>query len=113
MPVRIVSKSKNGVQPVAGESVVYIGRPSALGNPFAMKNESDREKVVAQYRVWLREQYLLKGAAHGELQRLAERARSGESLALQCWCAPRACHGDVVKEAIDGINRKIEAAQRG
>jgi hypothetical protein len=64
---------------------VYIGRPSKWGNPFAMRDESDRERVIALF-----EQYLLNSpellAQLGELK--------GQDLV--CYCAPKACHGDIL-----------------
>jgi hypothetical protein len=51
----------------------------------------------------LREQYKLKGAVYDALVALAEKAKH-EDIALQCWCSPLPCHGDVIAEAIAGIN---------
>jgi hypothetical protein len=88
----------------------YIGRPSVLGNPYPMHdNPSMRPVVVALYREWLRKQYLAGGAVRDKLESLAERVRDGECMALVCYCAPKACHGDVIKEAIEGINRRHNA----
>jgi len=75
----------------------YIGRPSILGNPFAMKNESERMLVIRKYNDFIlanRDKDVL-----AELDRLTDIARDGE-LVLICWCAPRPCHGDVLKEII-------------
>ena len=69
----------------AGNASVYIGRPSKWGNPFTMNGEQDRERVIAQF-----EQYLLNSpellAQLGELK--------GKDLV--CYCAPKACHGDIL-----------------
>lgn len=70
---------------------VYIGRPSKWGNPFVMCSEADRARVIAQYRAWILTQpHLL--AALSELK----------GKRLGCWCAPRACHGDVLAELAEG-----------
>ncbi|UQN09274.1 DUF4326 domain-containing protein (plasmid) [Deinococcus sp. QL22] len=29
--------------------------------------------------------------------------RAGESLLLICWCAPLACHADVIKEEVERL----------
>ena len=68
------------------EAGVYIGRPSRFGNPFAIGVHGDRTEVVAKYEAWLRTQPLLIEAAKQELR--------GKNLV--CWCAPAACHGDVL-----------------
>uniref|UniRef100_A0A6H2A497 DUF4326 domain-containing protein n=1 Tax=viral metagenome TaxID=1070528 RepID=A0A6H2A497_9ZZZZ len=64
---------------------VYIGRPSKWGNPFNIGQDGDREEVIRKY-----EEYLLNSpnlmAALPELR----------DKILGCWCAPKACHGDVL-----------------
>lgn len=66
---------------------IYIGRPSKWGNPFAIGKDGSREEVIQKYRTWLLQQNHL-------LEALPE--LFGKSLA--CWCAPHACHGDVLVE---------------
>jgi hypothetical protein len=65
---------------------VYIGRPSKFGNPFVLGRDGDRATVIARYETWLRSQPVLIEAAKRELR--------GKNLV--CWCAPLACHGDVL-----------------
>ena len=64
---------------------VYIGRPSKWGNPFVIGRDGTRDDVIARYEAWLLEQPELVDA----LPELAGKT-------LGCWCAPRACHGDVL-----------------
>lgn len=70
---------------------VYIGRPSKWGNPFVIGPGIDKEAaehratVIARYEAWLLEQPELMAALH-ELR----------GKVLGCWCAPKACHGDVL-----------------
>ncbi len=64
---------------------VYIGRPSKWGNPFAIGRDGTRDEVIAKYQAWLLKQPDLM-AALPELK--------GKTLG--CWCAPKACHGDVL-----------------
>jgi len=66
---------------------VYIGRPGKWGNPFEIGKDGTREDVVKKYRAWVVEQPVLMSSLH-ELK--------GKTLG--CWCAPRACHGDVLAE---------------
>lgn len=65
---------------------VYIGRPSKFGNPFVIGQHGTRADVVKRYEEWLRSKPALMKAAKRELR--------GKSLV--CWCAPLACHGDVL-----------------
>lgn len=73
---------------------VFIGRPSKWGNPFVIGKDGDRAEVIAKYRAWIATQpHLL--AALPELR--------GKRLA--CFCAPQACHGDVLAELLDRGSR--------
>jgi hypothetical protein len=64
---------------------IYIGRPSKWGNPFVVGKHGTREHVIERYEHWLRENDELM-AALPELR----------GKVLGCWCAPSACHGDVL-----------------
>ena len=94
-----VASKRNGA---TGE---YIGRPSLLGNPFAIGRDGTRDEVIAKYREWLWDEYQndVSGIS-SELKRLAALAQSGD-LTLVCWCAPLPCHGDVIKAAIERLNK--------
>lgn len=91
----------------------YIGRPSPLGNPYthmegtkAEFKVSSREEAVEKYRDWLYEKIRNKDrAVYEELTRLFYLALNGD-LKLKCYCAPRACHGDVIKEFLDAQIKK-------
>lgn len=65
---------------------VYIGRPSKFGNPFVIGQHGDRAQVIKRFEEWLLNQPRLIEAAKQELR--------GKNLV--CWCAPLACHGDVL-----------------
>ena len=72
--------------PPAG--AVYVGRPSRWGNPFVIGKDGTREEVLAKFREYA-------------VERMASEPRWLEPLAgknLTCWCAPEACHGDVLME---------------
>ena len=64
---------------------VYIGRPSKWGNPFTIGKDGTREEVIIKYLKWLKNQPELI-AALPELK----------GKRLGCWCAPKACHGDML-----------------
>ena len=71
----------------ASATRVYIGRPSKWGNPFVIGRDGSRAEVVAKYRAWIVTQPALMNA----LEELRGRD-------LVCWCAPLACHGDVLND---------------
>lgn len=70
------------------KEAVYIGRPSKFGNPFATGRDGTRAEVIDKYREYLSQNPALVKAAKTELK--------GKDLV--CWCAPDACHGDVLLE---------------
>jgi hypothetical protein len=80
---------------------VYIGRPSKWGNlfthlPHAVKDGMvlvpTREEAIKRYRAWIQTQpELLKSLP----------ALKGKTLG--CWCKPKECHGDVLKELADNV----------
>jgi hypothetical protein len=68
---------------------IYIGRGSIWGNPFRLADTRDdvaRARVIEQY-----EQYLLQQPA------LMARLPELRGKRLACFCAPKPCHGDVLK----------------
>lgn len=77
-----------------GGNGVYVGRPSVWGNPFAMVHESDREAVVEKFRVYIMGRPALIARAKSELR--------GKKLV--CFCAPKACHADVLAEIANADN---------
>ena len=64
---------------------VYIGRPGKWGNPFMIGRDGDRATVIRKY-----EAYLLSSPA------LMASVSELKGKVLGCWCAPCACHGDVL-----------------
>lgn len=93
-PITIVNKHH-------GKYGEYIGRGSPLGNPYVIGKDGSREQVIAKYRVWLNEQIMRKNpVVLDELNRLGNKAIDEKGLALQCFCYPKPCHGEVIKEKL-------------
>lgn len=90
------------------ERKIYIGRPSTLGNPFAIGQHGDREEVIAKYAElfsqWMEDDDSLQ---FGEVTRLFNMLQLGESLRLECYCAPLACHGDVIKAYLTKLMKEF------
>ena len=91
---------------------MYCGRGSALGNPFHMKTESERNTVCDKYEDWFYSQidetnWLTTDTpnpATKHLRMIYRRALVAD-VNLGCFCAPRRCHCDTIKHFIDN---KIE-----
>jgi hypothetical protein len=78
---------------------IYVGRPSVLGNPFAIGRDGDRAEVIAKYRVWLWERVKARGKVFEELVRIKKKAEAEDVYLV--FCKPLACHGDVVKACVN------------
>jgi hypothetical protein len=87
-------------------SAILIGRPSVFGNPFshlahsrAEVNVPDRYTAITRFANWL-----ITGNdpdIRRSPQPIRDAIRRGEldnELPLMCFCAPLACHGDVLDE---------------
>jgi hypothetical protein len=72
---------------------VRIDRRTDWGNPFEMPDDGGRDEVIAKYRTYYLPHKVLLQARLPEL--------SGK--ALGCWCSPEACHGDVLKGAVEEL----------
>ncbi len=105
MGIRVVNKRKDGTKPRAGEIVIAIDRPSGsvLKNQHFMAHEGMRDDVILKFSLDLTRDWNIHGPMHAEIERIAKLVRSGQDVALACWCAPKACHGDVIKQAIESI----------
>jgi hypothetical protein len=86
----------------------YIGRPSLLGNPFVIGKYGTRAQVIEKYRVWLDKQI----ESNIELRKLmltfCQEYKTGKRIVLICWCAPLACHGDVIAAKIKSMSKELD-----
>ena len=74
-------------------NAVRIDRKTNWGNPFKIGLDGDRRDVLmsyTEYLIWLLESHK-KGIA--DLAGLDRKT-------LACWCAPLACHGNILAEAV-------------
>jgi hypothetical protein len=74
--------------------LVYVGRPSPWGNPYHETKLLGRSEVVEMFRMYAvdrleREPYWLDSLLG--------------ATALVCFCAPQACHADVLAELVEQI----------
>ena len=79
---------------------VRVDRSSVLGNPFFMADEKQRDRVCDQYVVWLEKNKQENWSVISELLRLQELYKKHGKLRLFCWCAPKRCHAETIRENI-------------
>jgi hypothetical protein len=76
----------------ANPNHVYCGRPSPLGNPFAISPNRTREQAIDAYRRWLHE-HINDAAVDAALEALTHDS------VLGCWCHPLPCHCAIIIKA--------------
>ena len=92
---------------------VYIGRGSPLGNPYKLSDYS-REVSISLYAVEISQCISTKAntknlnyqGVKDLLNRIWWMNRYEGQCNLVCYCAPLACHGDVIKGILDAIDIK-------
>ncbi len=105
--LEVVNLKKQEIPP--DTRYIYIGRrmpgwqAAPLGNPFRLKYENERAAILQKYRDWLEEQMKSDTPARREINRIVGLMKNPGPLLLLCWCKPKACHGDVVKELVEKL----------
>lgn len=84
-----------------GSNIAYCGRGTALGNPFIMRNESQRDKVCDQYKEYFYRKIETDKGMQAQLDEIWNMMHQPKPVHLQCFCAPRRCHCDTIKEYLD------------
>lgn len=85
-----------------GSLGIRVDRKSALGNPYFMKSEDERDRVCDQYERW----FTFTTGKFGnpvvleELYRILNIAKEHD-VTLLCWCYPKRCHAETIKKWLD------------
>lgn len=81
------------------EVAFRVDRRSPVGNPFYMHNESERDLVCDRYIEYFNSKINQEGAFRDYINTLIETAKN-KDIALCCWCYPKRCHSETIKEYI-------------
>jgi len=81
-------KVYNKRDPNCPSDAIYIGRPSEWGNPYLIGPDGTRKEVIEQFRANII-------GVSARVKKIQEKLKGKD---LVCWCAPKACHGDVLLE---------------
>lgn len=106
--VRLGNKRRGATaKPRHGEIAIDIDRSNpVLGNPFILRDHNDdirRADVIRRYATKYQADIARHGPMAAATEQLAQRVRAGERLVLMCWCHPKPCHGDIIKDRIERI----------
>ena len=99
--VKNYGKKSNFLDDEKTAMYVFCGRPSKLENPFIMEDESQRGTVIQSFS---------DNMPLSEINGLYDYCidKGVKKLFLGCFCAPRACHCDVIKKQIIILEGKRE-----
>ena len=112
--IRITNVRTRRDDKLSHEREVRVHRPYLLGNPIVMKSESDRQEVIDKFRALLtREMTRPESPMRQEIMRLRRHHNNGANLELICFCAPKACHAEVIKEFIEAEDEKLNLSDWG
>ena len=106
-----------------GPNNFYIGRGSALGNPYTHITEKktkaiykavDRDDAIEKYSHYFDLMYGSNIAFTNMVDVIYEMYKSGMDVYLECYCAPLRCHGDIIKEKLEArlLKEKIKELMR-
>lgn len=88
---------------IRNNAIIYkrVDRASVLGNPYYMHSEAQRDTVCDEYETWFSDQMSNKESyVYSEIETLTSIAINYD-LELLCHCAPKRCHAETIKAAID------------
>jgi len=103
------------------DNVIYVGRGSNLGNPYtSIQGRSTLAEFVVNSReesVQCYKDYILDCIEKKDekicnsLNQIYTQATNGD-VYISCYCKPKSCHGDIIKEIIDSKFIKINESEQ-
>jgi hypothetical protein len=103
--IEVVNKKTHTPSP----NDIYIGRGSALGNPYTSMNLANtkaefqcesREESIALYKAWLTKKLADKDPVVRKAMNEIYSKALTQPVNLVCFCKPLSCHGDVILELV-------------
>ena len=96
--IQVVNRHDGKAKP--GNHRVNVSRPGPLGNPFIIGEHGNREQVIKLYEEHFKKLVYTPCALSEEFVRLVEYMMTEGYIELECWCAPKACHAEIIRDAI-------------
>lgn len=104
--LKVINHREKSTYQRLGWKIIYVGRPTILGNPFKSGRDGTRDEVCDAYMEHLRRSWRSNTQVRNKLKGIARLVESGQRIALQCYCHPKRCHADEIAKAIEGIISK-------
>ena len=126
--IHVINRSKEDYS--FSPNYYYIGRSNLgnilgniLGNPYshlpsertiALYKCSSREEAVKNYEIYFDAMYGSNIEFTKIIDEIYEKYKNGEEVFLGCWCHPKLCHGDVIKQKLEQrlIKEKLKEHER-
>ena len=100
---------------------IYRGG-SVLGNPYSDKplkgtlavfKAKNREEAIEKYDTYFDTQYGRNKEFTAVIDEIYEKYKNGETVYLECYCAPLPCHGDIIVKKLQQrlLREKIREAK--
>ena len=100
---------------------IYRGG-SVLGNPYTDKplkgtlavfKAKNREEAIEKYDTYFDTQYGKNKEFTAIIDEIYEKYKNGETIYLECYCAPLPCHGDIIVKKLQQrlLREKIREAK--
>jgi len=83
-----------------GETNIRVDRASVLGNPYRLSNESERNSVCEKYKMYFKSRMTENPLFKAEVDRLVNLYKQHGKLNLYCWCVPKRCHAETIRDYI-------------
>lgn len=108
---------------MSDENDFYIGRGSVLGNPYTHIKDrktlatfvvGSREEAIELYSDYFDKMYGSNKEFTKEIDDIYERYKTGKTVYLGCFCKPKSCHGDIIKQKLEKrlLKEKITAMRK-
>ena len=80
---------------------IYIGRSGKgkdgyFGNPFSLERNSNAGSTLEKYKTYFYEKIAIDNGFKKRIEELRGKT-------LGCFCKPKPCHGDIIKEYLDNL----------
>ena len=85
-------------------NTIYVGRGSPLGNPTPIDATHTRNDVCDKYHKDMLNAVtynMLTQVQADELNKIHALHKAGETVHLACYCYPKRCHAETIKEIIE------------
>jgi len=100
--IRVINKYRPSENPkIDAVTVNIMRRYSVLSNYAEIGKHGDRTECLRLYRIWLWDEIESHSSpVYREFLRMVALAKAG-NVFLKCCCKPKACHGDILRSAIE------------